>query len=128
MRALTACGGDEATETTFGATETTPESVETTVEETVTSVAAEAIDEALLGKWFSEATGETLEFTAEGIMRVSSETDEGSYELSYTSDGSEIVVSDGTMEVPAAYTVDGDKLSLFDPEQGAMVEYTRLAE
>ncbi len=68
--------------------DTTAEVMTTAAEVTDTTAPAEpvaTIDEALLGKWFSEATGETLEFT-------------------------------------------GDALSLFDPEQGAMVDYTRVAE
>jgi hypothetical protein len=125
---VVACGGEKTTETTVEVTTTAVEQTETTVAETMTSTVSGSIDEALLGKWFSEETGETLEFTAEGKMLVTSEAQEGVVEFVYSADGTTATVSDGANEFPTAYSVEGDTLTMTDPEVGAPVTYQRVAE
>jgi hypothetical protein len=123
---VVACGGEKTTETTVEVTTTAVEQTETTVAETATSTVAGRIDQALVGKWFSKETGETIEFTTDGKMLVTSDAQEGVVELTYSADGTTVTVNDGANEFPAAYSIAGDTLTMTDPEVGSPVTYQRV--
>jgi uncharacterized protein (TIGR03066 family) len=81
----------------------------------------------LVGKWHSAGTGETLEFTSGGKMLVTSDTQEGSVELTYKVDGNKVAVSLAGVEmVTAAYSIDGDTLTMDDPDTGKPETYDRV--
>ena len=73
----------------------------------------------LVGKWSSEATGETFEFTAEGKLSI---TRQGRQDLvySYTVEGGDLIL---TLEATAgasivSYSIVGDTLTIQDPKLG----------
>jgi hypothetical protein len=125
---LVACGGDETTETTVGVNTTAAEQTATTVADTVMPEAVVAVDAALVGKWASAQTGETLEFTADGKMFITAEGEPGVVEMVYVTDGTTVTVSDGTDEFPAAYSIEGDTLTMSDPGVAFPVAYRRVSE
>jgi uncharacterized protein YkuJ len=81
----------------------------------------------LVGKWHSQETGETLEFTAEGKIIVTADYQEGSLELTYTADGANVTFSvDGTELATVPWSIDGDVLTTADPDAGESVTYDRV--
>jgi hypothetical protein len=112
---LAACGGDDSE------TLTTTEAgiAATTAGSAVTSDATEAVDDSLVGKWTSAALAETIEFTADGDMIVSSEG-EDDIDFTYTVDEGVITLGmEGTADTTSfSYTVDGDVLTIEDPDMG----------
>jgi ABC-type glycerol-3-phosphate transport system substrate-binding protein len=120
---LGACGGDDAVapadESTTAVTEVTP----TTAGETGTLV-----DEALVGTWEGEG-GESIEFTADGRMLDNGQQPEPGMEATYTADGSTIVIMVAGIEfASSAYSIDGDVLTMADPETGEPDTLQRVAE
>jgi hypothetical protein len=80
----------------------------------------------LVGKWHSQHTGEKLEFTAGGKMIVTADDQEGSLEFAYRVDGANITVSlDGTEMGTMPWSIDGDVLTMSDPDAGEPVTYDR---
>jgi hypothetical protein len=81
----------------------------------------------LVGKWYSSGTGEELEFTSDGKMIVTSDAQDMIYELDYKVEGSDVVVSvDGQDVATSAYTLDGDVMTLVDPDTGQPETYARV--
>jgi hypothetical protein len=118
---LTACGGEDATDATVGVSTTEADVTATTVEETG------AIDTALLGKWHSKQTGETLEFTSAGKMVITSDTEEGTVEFTYTVEGANVVYGlPGLEMITAPYSIDGDVLTIVNPDVGGPVTCDRV--
>jgi hypothetical protein len=131
---LAACGGDDATDTTVEVSTTEVDVTATTTGETVTSEDSTAtseetgaVDTALLGKWHSEQTGETLEFTSDGKMIITSDTDEGTVEFNYSVEGANVVFGlPGVQMVTVPYSIDGDVLTIVDPDVGGPVTCDRV--
>ncbi len=111
--------------TTGGAVTTAAEATGTTVGEGITSDVL-SVDPALVGTWYSAETGETLEFRGEGLVLSSYDAEEGVLELVYSADGSVLTISDGTDTFVAQYSIDGDVLTMIDPETGDPVTYQRV--
>jgi hypothetical protein len=129
---LAACGGG-ATDTTAGValtevdgTPVTADGAPVTAEGTATSEAVGPIDQALVGKWYLESTAETLEFTADGRMVVTSDVEEGTVEYTYTADGQTAVIIDGMDRFTRTYSIDGKALTMTDSEAGESVTYARV--
>jgi hypothetical protein len=126
VMALAACGGDDAADTTVGVTTTEAESTDGTVEEGVT------MDPALVGKWHSVGgeQGGTLEFTSDGRMTATSDDPaEAVMEFTCVAEGGSIMLSVAGEEVPAVtYSIEGDVLTIVDPEAEAPDIYQRVAE
>lgn len=125
---LAACGGDDsetATTAVAGAT-TEAGTAATTAGSAATSDATGAVDDSLVGKWTSAALAETIEFTADGDMIVSSEG-EDDIAFTYTVDEGVITLGmEGTADTTSfSYTVDGDVLTIEDPEMGP-ISYDRV--
>jgi hypothetical protein len=112
--------------TSGGVATTVGQATETTLEEPVTSDVL-MVDSALFGTWYSAEIGETLEFTSDGLLIVTTEADGSVLQLAYSADGSEIVFSDGTQDITMPYSLEGDVLTTFDLEAGATVTYQRVA-
>ena len=118
---LAACGGDDAAEATVEVSTTEADVTATTVEE------AGAVDAALLGKWHSDQTGETLEFTSDGKMVITSDTEEGTVEFTYTVEGANVVYGIPGLEmITAPYSIDGDVLTIVNPDVGGPVTCDRV--
>ena len=118
---LAACGGDDAGDSTVEVSTTEADVTATTVEETG------AVDTALLGKWHSEQTGETLEFTSDGKMVITADTGEGTVEFTYTVEGANVVYGlPGLEMITAPYSIDGDVLTIFNPDVGGPVTCDRV--
>jgi hypothetical protein len=87
---------------------------------------SEGIDAGLLGKWYCESLGETLEFTADAEMIWTMKGEDPSTVLTYSVEDSTIVVSilatEGTGDLP--YSIEGGVLTIEDPELGSLT-YTR---
>jgi len=115
---LAGCGDkDSETETTGSVVTTATGGSDTT--------GATGTDNALIGKWHSDAMGETIEFTADGKMIVSPQGEEDMI-FSYSAEAGTITLTleatEGSGTVP--YSIDGDTLTIEDPEAGPTA-YTR---
>ena len=118
---LAACGGDDTADVTVGVSTTEADVTATTVEETG------AVDTALLGKWHSEQTGETLEFTSDGKMVITSDTGGDTVEFTYTVEGANVVYGIPGLEmITAPYSIDGDVLTIVNPDVGGPVTCDRV--
>jgi hypothetical protein len=76
----------------------------------------------IVGKWSNAERGETIEFTSDGRMLVDSDA-EGSFEFTYKIDGNSLVLGMEGFEAttPTAFSLDGDTLTVTDPDKGPMV-------
>jgi hypothetical protein len=118
---LAACGGDDAADATVEVSTTEADVTATTVEETG------AVDAALLGKWHREQTGETLEFMSDGKMVVTSDTGGDTVEFTYTVEGANVVYGiPGVEMIIAPYSIDGDVLTIVNPDVGGPVTCDRV--
>ncbi len=121
LMGLTACGGDDAADVAVEVSTTEADVTAATVEETG------AVDTALLGKWHCEQTGETLEFTSDGKMVVTSDTGGDTVEFTYTVEGTDVVYGIAGLEmITAPYTIDGDVLTIVNPDVGGPVTCDRV--
>jgi hypothetical protein len=128
---LAACGGDEATDSTVEVTTPDVESTDATVavDETAGNEGTAAIDPALVGKWYSAAETDTLEFTSDGLMSSTDDAGVDSYQATYAADGSSFIFSrEGSEDMSVVYSVDGDVLTLGDPAAGETLAYQRVVE
>jgi hypothetical protein len=107
-------------------TPVTADGTAATAEGAPASEAAGTIDQALVGKWYLEATAETLEFTADGRMVVTSDVEEGTVEYTYTADGSTAVIIDGMDRFTRTYSIDGKALTMTDSAVDEPVTYKRV--
>ncbi len=124
---LVACGGDNTTGTTSEVTSTAAQGADTTAGETVTSEAVAAIDEALVGKWHSTQTGETLEFTADGKMIVTAaDGATAPIEFTYKVQGANVIYGPAGFEQTSPYSIDGDVLTMVNPDVGGPVTLDRV--
>ena len=124
---LAACGGDDATDTTVEVSTTEVERTDTTAEGTVTTQETGAVDTALLGKWHCEQTGQTLEFTSEGKMIITSDAEEGTVEFTYKVEGVNVVYGLPAVEMlTAPYSIHGDVLTIVNPDVGGPVTCDRV--
>ena len=118
---LAACGGDDAADAAVQVSTTEADVTATTVEE------AGAVDTALLGKWHSEQTSETLEFTSAGKMVITSDTGGNTVEFTYTVEGANVVYGlPGLEMITAPYSIDGDVLTIVNPDVGGPVTCNRV--
>ena len=85
-----------------------------------------SVDPALVGTWYSAEVGETLEFKGDGLVISSYDQEEGVLELVYSADGSLLTISDGTDTFEAQYSIEGDVLTMIDPETGDPAVYQRV--
>jgi hypothetical protein len=123
---LAACGGDDATDGTGDATTTLVEDVAAVTAESRALGTAVAIDDALIGSWHSEETGETLQFTVDGALIITSDTEPGTTEYGYgVVEGTVVISFDGAEGGTAGYSIDGDILTMDDPV-GQPVTYDRV--
>jgi hypothetical protein len=98
-----------------------------TTTEVIGTSAVLAVDPALVGVWYSAEAGETIEFMADGLMRSAYDGEEGApLELVYSAEDGVLTISDGTDAYITQYSIDGDVLTLIDPETGGPVTYERV--
>jgi hypothetical protein len=120
--------GEQQTATTNAASTTEVASTDTTIENTTTSAAAGAVDAALIGKWHSAQTSETLEFTSDGKMIITSDDKSlGANEFTYRVEGANVVYGlAGAAMFTSPYSIDGDVLTIVNPDVGGPVTCNRV--
>jgi hypothetical protein len=79
----------------------------------------------LVGKWYSASEAETVEFAADGKMTVTDDAG-GVTNLDYVAADSKLTLSAGGQSVEVTYTIDGDTLSVSDPDTQEPVAYERV--
>jgi hypothetical protein len=124
---LAACGEEgTAVDTTAGTAPSVEETVTSLEGTETTAAAAEGVDASLVGTWHSDQTGETMEFTADGRLIVTS-SGGAVTEMEYTADGSNIsYLIAGAVVYTGTYSVDGDVLSQVDPDIAGTVLFDRV--
>ncbi len=116
---LAGCGADDGSTGTTGIVVTTQGNGSATT-------APASSEGALVGKWQSQTLGETIEFTTDGKMIVSKEG-ETDIIFSYAAEGGMLTLTlEATAgEASVAYTIEGDTLTIEDPEMGP-TPYSRV--
>jgi hypothetical protein len=73
----------------------------------------------ILGKWFNNVTGETLEFFPNGVVTGSRYADMKGVEVTYALNGDQITISAlGTILVTQTFSIDGNTLTIIDNDTG----------
>jgi hypothetical protein len=94
-------------------------------EATVSTVGGPPVgDNPLLGKWTSEALGDTLEFFADGSMTVTNAS--GPATFSYEMQGSNLVLGMPGGQILFTFVLDGDTLTLTVVDTGEIRVMTRV--
>ena len=126
---FTACGGDNVTDTSLEVQTTDVEGTDTTVEEAATSEMVSSIDLALVGRWYSAAETDTLEFTSDGTMISTDDAGVESFQATYTADGSNVIYRrEGSEDMSFPYSLAGDVLTLGNAAEGESITYQRIVD
>jgi hypothetical protein len=126
MLSATGCG-DSATGTTNAAPTTEVAGTDTTAETTATSAVAGAVDPALVGKWHSAQTSQTLEFTSDGRMIVTpDDASQKTNEFTYKVQGANVVYGVTGFQLTAPYSIAGDVLTIVNADVGGPVTCDRV--
>ncbi len=80
----------------------------------------------LVGKWYSASEAETVEFAADGKMTVTPDTAGDAITLDYVAADGKLTISAAGQSAEASYTLDGDTLTVTDPDTQEPVIYERV--